>query len=221
MSFFSSLTIAAKGIVPTRKANKHKGPRFLGCSTLRSHHYLRARPAFDRFPSIQNFVFLRGQTIIEHLPCNLCKTRHLEARECLIDCNCCFILSVSKQCWPCVHHRSELISVLQWPRKVSDVTCILHMEKWRQNGWRLSQCHRVQLRTGEQLVSQLVWGRQKDLGIIWVNPPGEGLCHGWISRVYLWSYVGAGIPIVSRMERELVRMMNLWREAMGIRGKRA
>lgn len=29
-----------------------------------------------------------------------------------------------------------------------------------------------------QRLNQLVWGRQKDLGIIWVKPPGEGLCHG-------------------------------------------
>lgn len=57
-----------------------------------------------------------------------------------------------------------------------------------------------------QKLKQLVWGRQKDPGIIWVNPPGEGLCHGWIFRVYLCSDVGAGIPIVARMGRELVSM---------------
>lgn len=57
-----------------------------------------------------------------------------------------------------------------------------------------------------QKLKQLVWGRQKDPGIIWVNPPGEGLCHGWVSRVYLCSDVGAGIPIVARMGRELVSM---------------
>lgn len=39
-----------------------------------------------------------------------------------------------------------------------------------------------------------------------MNPPGEGLCHGWVSRVYLGSDVGAGIPIVARMGRELVSM---------------
>ena len=52
----------------------------------------------------------------------------------------------------------------------------------------------------------MVWGRQKDLGIICVNPPGEWLCHGWSSRVYLCSDVGAGIPIVAGMERDLVSM---------------